>query len=773
MKIKKKKVTPIYPHNEWEIIEDKFEVEHNFRNETIFSLGNGYLGMRGNFEEGYSGPEGTSLEGTYINGFYETENIKYPEVAYGYPEKSQTMLNITNGKIIKLYIEGEEFDLLSGEVSEYKRKLDLRYGLLKRSLVWRSPAGREVKINITRLVSLTNKHLAAICYQVTPLNFTGEIRIYSAIDGDVQNLQADKDPRVGSNLQGRVLNMIKKKSSEQAGALLQKTKNTGFLLACAMRNQLISSDFSVKTVADEFIIGTNYYLTAQKGEDIKLYKYLGYVTSKNNDGSILERVEEIVAEAEKTGFSKLAQEQEEYLAEFWEHADIKVKGDNAVQQGLRFNAFHLLQSVGKDGKTNIGAKGLTGEGYEGHYFWDTEIYILPFFLYNKPEISKKLLTYRYNTLEQARKRALEMGFKRGALFPWRTIGGEECSTFFPAGTAQYHINADIAYAIKKYIEATGDQDFLINYGSEILFETSRLWMELGSFIKRKNNLFCINAVTGPDEYTAIVNNNFYTNLMARENLYFAYETAVWIRENDSEQYKSLSKKINLTAEEILDWKRAADNMYIPYDCKLDIFPQDDTFLDKPIWDLENTPADKFPLLLHYHPLIIYGSQVCKQPDVVLALFLLSNKFTKEQKKKNYDYYEQITTHDSSLSPSIFSIIASEIGYREKAYDYFLSTVRLDLDDYNGNTKDGIHTACMGGAWLSLVYGFAEMRVYNDILSFDPYLPDNWREYSFKVTYRGRLIEVTVNKAGTFFKLLDGDNLTILHKKKKMILSQET
>ena len=769
MKIKKNKVIPIYPISEWEIVEEEFRVEHNFRNETIFSLGNGYLGMRGNFEEGYCGPEGTSLEGTYINGFYETADLKYPEIAYGYPEKSQTMLNITNGKTIKLYLEDEEFNMFSGEVIKYRRTLDLRHGVLKRSLIWRSPAGREVRLNITRLVSLSKKHVAAICYEITPLNFEGEIRIYSALNGDVQNLQAEKDPRVGSHLKGRVLDIIDKKINEEGGAFLQRTKNTGFLLACAMSNQLEYPAFSVSTFSEELLIGTNFTFPAKKGETIKFYKYLAYLTCKKNGDHLSGKAEKVVVDAYKAGWSQLFQEQKALMAEFWEHADIEVKGDQVVQQGLRFNAFHLLQSVGRDGQTNIAAKGLTGEGYEGHYFWDTEIYISPFFNFNNPGISKKLLTYRYNTLDYARKRAIEVGFQRGALFPWRTIGGEECSTFFPAGTAQYHINADIVYAIKKYIEVTEDQEFLIEGGSEILFETARLWMELGAFIARKDNRFCINVVTGPDEYTALVDNNFYTNMMARENLYFAYQTAVWMKENSPESFKQLSKKIGLEDEELALWEKAANHMYIPYDRQLGIFPQDDTFLDKPIWDLEKTPADKFPLLLHYHPLLIYGSQVCKQPDVVLALFLLSQKFTARQKKRNYDYYEKITTHDSSLSPSIFSIVASEIGYTEKAYDYFLSTVRLDLDDYNGNTKDGIHTACMGGSWLCVVYGFAGMRVYDDILSFSPYLPAQWEEYSFKITYRGRLIRVTVNKAGASYQLLEGDALTIYHHKKKMHL----
>lgn len=768
MKVKKE-IIPIYPTKPWEIVEDKFSPEHNLRNETIFALGNGYLGMRGNFEEGYTGLQGTSVEGTYINGFYDTEDLKYPEIAHGYPGKSQTMLNLTNGKIIKLYLEDEEFHMLSSELLAYRRTLDLRNGVLHRNLVWRSPTGREIRLAITRLVSLTNKHVAAIAYEVTLLNFAGKIRIFSALDGDVQNLQAERDPRVGSPLTGRVLDVVAQNINNEGGTLLQKTKKTGFYLACAMRNRTDGPLTKVKTYREPLKVGASYEFAAEQGQTIRFFKYLAYVTSKEEDPNLPAQAANFAQKAQRIGFDSLWQEQKAYLNSFWTQADIEIKGDSLVQQGLRFNAFHLLQAVGKDGVTSIGAKGLTGEGYEGHYFWDTEIYLVPFFINNNPAISKALLTYRYSTLDQARARALEIGLSQGALYPWRTIGGEECSTFFPAGTAQYHINADIAYAIQKYAELTGDQEFLLRYGAEILFETARLWMEIGEFNPRKENLFCINVVTGPDEYTVLVDNNCYTNLMAQEHLNFAVRTAAWMKEEETDRYQDLCVRIGLVEEEIELWQKAAERMYIPYDRKLEIYAQDDTFLDKPVWDLKATSSDKFPLLLHYHPLLIYRAQVCKQPDVILALFLLSNQYSMEQKKRNYDYYERITTHDSSLSPSIFSVVASEIGSYDKAYSYFKATVRLDLDDYNGNTKDGIHTACMAGSWLCVVYGFAGMRVYNDVLSFAPYLPEHWEEYSFNITYRRRVIRVTVNKDGTVYQLRHGEPLMIYHFQEKRIL----
>lgn len=770
MKRKQNKGQPIYPPHEWEIVEEQFLPVYNLRNETIFTLGNGYLGLRGNFEEGDAGLAGTSVEGTYINGYYETVELKYPEIAYGYPETSQTMLNVTNGKVIKLYLEDEEFQMFSGELLTYQRRLDLRNGVLHRDLVWRSPAGREVKVAITRLVSFTNKHVAAIAYEVTPLNFSGKVRLFSALDGDVQNLQAGTDPRVGSHLTGRALEVLAQNVNDEGGALLQQTKKTGFYLACAMRNQVEGPLTQVQTERLPLKVGVSYEFAGEAGQAIRLYKYLAYVTAKDGASDLCPKAESLAWQAGKAGFTRLQQDQQDYLAAFWAQADIEIKGDPLVQQGLRFNAFHLLQAVGKDGVTNIGAKGLTGEGYEGHYFWDTEIYMIPFFINSNPAISKALLTYRYHTLDQARKRALAIGLTRGALYPWRTIGGDECSAFFPAGTAQYHINADIAYAIQKYVEFTGDREFLFTYGAEILFETARLWLEIGAFNPRKDNRFCINVVTGPDEYTALVDNNFYTNLMAREHLKYAVQTAAWMEAEASAEYQNLCAKIGLDAEEIALWRRVAEHMYLPYDPGLKIYAQDDTFLDKPVWDLAATPPEKFPLLLHYHPLLIYRAQVCKQPDVLLALFLLSAQFTTAEKKRNYDYYERITTHDSSLSPSIFSIVASEIGYHDKAYDYFTSTVRLDLDDYNGNTKDGLHMACMAGSWLCVVYGFAGMRAANGVLSFAPYLPEAWQEYRFNVAYQGRIIHVVVNKEGTSYQLREGEPLVIFHHQEKRVLT---
>jgi alpha,alpha-trehalose phosphorylase len=760
-----------YPYEEWKISENKFETENNYIDETVFTLGNGYIGMRGNFEEGYTGPKGTGFEGIYINGFYESEIIKYGEVAYAYAEKSQTMLNVTDSKIIKLYLEDEEFNMLTGEISDYERVLDMKKGLLKRVLVWVSPKGKKVKIDIERVVSFYNKHLICFKYEVIPINFDGKIRIVSALNGDVTNLVTENDPRVGSGLQGRVLNVEDKNADMDFAFIKQKTKNTKLSLVCAMENRLNTTcNYANRTFIKDLKVEMVYEIEAIKNKSICLNKYIAYTTTKDFDDLLLvNKAKEVLNIAKELGYEGIKEEQKRYLDNFWYRTDVKIKGDKALQQGIRFNMYHLLQSVGRDGKTNIAAKGLTGEGYEGHYFWDTETYILPFFLYNNPEISRKLLEYRYSILDKARERAKQMGISKGALFPWRTINGEECSAYYPAGTAQYHIDADIALAIKRYMDASKDKEFLVSYGAEILFETARMWYELGDFIESKENKFCINCVTGPDEYTAIVNNNTYTNLMAKENLEYAFETAAWMKKNNNKEYIELCKKINIEEIELENWKKAADNIYIAYDENRGIYLQDDSFMDKKSWNFENTPKENYPLLMHYHPLVIYRHQVCKQGDIVLVEFLLSNKFSKEQKKRDYDFYEPLTTHDSSLSKCIFSIIAAEVGYYDEAYEYFMSTARMDLDNHQGNTKDGIHAANMAGTWMSLVNGFAGMRVYDGVLSFNPYIPENLEEYTFKVTYRGRLIEIKVNKEAVKYKLLEGETITILDKGKSLNL----
>ena len=750
-----------YPLDAWCIRETAFDTQSHFLDETLFALGNGYIGLRGTHEEGYRGPAGTSLDGTYLNGFYESEAIHYPEAAYGLAKTNQFMLNVPNAKGVALWLEDERFDLLQGSLARYERTLDFRTGVLTRVVEWVSPQGRRVSVLSRRVVCFENKHLFALEYEVTPLNFAGRVRLVATLDGAVKNQEAGDDPRVGSAVSGPALHPVDSELTANFAALVQRTGNSGFMLVSATATEL-HGPHDTSTQIEGLRLEQTYTVAAQEQQVIRLTKYGSYFSSRDYpESELLWRAKDTLAQAQAGGLRALLLEQEQYLANFWQQADVQIAGDAALQQGIRFNQFHLLQSVGRDGKTNISAKGVTGEGYEGHYFWDTEIYIFPFFLYSKPEIARQLLEYRYAGLAQARTRARQMSHERGALYPWRTIAGEECSAYFPAGTAQYHINADIAYSIKLYMEATGDRDYLLRCGAEIVIETARIWTGIGSYDRAGR--YCINQVTGPDEYTALVNNNYYTNAMARMHLNFAAAIAEDLRANAPADYARIAALAALDESEPAEWRRAADHMLLPYDEALQIHAQDDSFLSKKIWDFANTPAENYPLLLNYHPMVIYRHQVCKQADVVLALLLLSDQFTLADKKRDFDYYEAVTTHDSSLSSCIFSIIASEVGYHDKAYDYFMETARLDLDDTHGNTHYGVHTAAMAGTWLGVAYGFAGMRVVDGRLRFAPTLPKQWQHYTFKIHFQGALLEVRVEPARVEYRLLQGEALSFAHR----------
>ena len=757
-----------YPLDAWCIRETSFDTQSNFLDETLFALGNGYIGLRGTYEEGYSGPAGTSLDGTYLNGFYESEEIHYPEAAFGMAKTNQFMLNVPNAKGIALWIEDERFDLLTGTVASYERTLDFRTGVMLRTVEWVSPQGRRVSVVSRRMVSFENKHLFAIDYQVTPLNFSGAIKLVSVLDGAVKNQEAGDDPRVGSVISGPALHPLDSEQSETFAALIQRTGNSGFTLVSATETILDGAP-PPEISKNAQRLEQSWTITASEQQTVTLTKYGSYFSSRDYPVvELLWRSKDTLAQARAAGFDALRMEQEQYLANFSQQADVEIAGDDALQQGIHFNQLHLLQSVGRDGKTNISAKGVTGEGYEGHYFWDTEIYIFPFFLYSKPEIARKLLEYRYAGLDLARERARQMAHEQGALYPWRTIAGVECSAYFPAGSAAYHINADIAYSIKLYMDATDDQEYLIRYGAEIVMETARIWIGLGSYDRAGR--FCINEVTGPDEYTALVNNNYYTNAMARMHLNFAAQIAERLQLQHPQEFARIAGLAALGAGEPAEWRRAASLMLLPYDEALQIHAQDDSFLDKKKWDFAGTPKDKYPLLLNYHPMVIYRHQVCKQADVVLALLLLSDQFTLEDKKRDFDYYEAVTTHDSSLSSCIFSIIASEVGYHDKAYDYFMETARLDLDDTHGNTHYGVHTAAMAGTWMCVAYGFAGMRVVDGELRFAPTLPKQWQHYTFKIHFKDKLIEVRVEPSRVEYRLLQGDALELSHRGERLAVT---
>ncbi|MBI6020886.1 glycoside hydrolase family 65 protein [Clostridium perfringens] len=753
---------PIYKIEPWNITEEEFLLKNNYRNETTFSLANGYIGTRGTFEEAYDFDVETGLEGNFVNGFYESEHIRYGEWNFGFPTESQSLLNLPNAKIIKLFIEDEEFSMLTGEIEDYNRVLHMKEGRITRDLIWVSPKGKKVKISISRFVSFNNKNLMEIRYKVTPLNFSGNLKFISAIDANVENHTRKTNPLVdygpfGKRLANDYIDSIKDELYYEGTTL-----NSELSIACGAVNKISEENFIRKNFKNYELCGVSYEFYAKENEEIIIDKFIAYSTSLDMNCKKLHGfIKTILSDAKKKGYIEAEREQKEYVEEFWRTADVIIEGDNALQQGIRFNLFHLMQSAGRDGKTGMGAKGLSGEGYEGHYFWDTEMYVIPVFVYTKPDLAKKLLDYRYFTLDKARERARVLGHDKGALYPWRTINGEEASTYFPLGTAQYHINADIAYAFKLYVDVNDDFDYLKDKAAEVLCETARVWADVGSFSEYVGDKYCICAVTGPDEYNAIVDNNFYTNLMARENL----RDAIWalnkIKEKDQLAYDNLVKKIDLKDEEIEYWKKIIENMYFPYDEKRGVYPLDDGFMKRKPWDDSKIPKEKRHLLYeNYHPLFIFRQRMSKQADAILAMYLHSNLFSINELRRNYDFYQEVTLHHSSLSTCIFGILASQIGYDEEAYKYFSQSARMDLDDYHNNFYAGIHAANMAGTWQGIVNGFAGLRTNKGILELNPTIPKEWNAYSFKIFYKKNLLEIKISKDEIEIRLLEGENLEL-------------
>lgn len=736
--------------------------------ETMFALSNGYLGIRGTLDEGRPIHE----PGTFLNGFYEYRPINYGEKAYGFPERGQSMLNCPDGLPIKLFVDGEAFDMAAADILAFERRLDFREGVLHRLLEWRTQTGKRFHLHTSRLVSFADRHLAAIEWELTLPEGGADVAIVSDFVERYPLPPVEGDPRIENGADENAIELLEARHAETRSTFLYRTRSSGFVLGCGMDHHLESdSDFAVGRDAESEAL---VFRSRCAGGTVKLRKYLAYHYGRaDEEEAMLARVGATLDEARRTGFRAIRARQEIDMAAFWKRADVEVESsDSRLQQVIRWNLFQLFQASQRAEGHSIGVRGLTGRTYEGHYFWDTEIYVLPFLIYTAPEAARNVLHFRYRTLDNARERAAELGH-RGAAFPWRTINGEEASAYYAAGTAQYHINADISYAIRKYVEVTGDEDFLHRHGTEILVETARFWRDLGFFSKRRDGQFCINGVTGPDEYNAVVDNNYFTNLMASENMAYAAEIVERMKADAPEAYRDLVARTGLEAEETGEWRQAAELMYLPYDERLQVHPQDDGFLDKEPWDFDNTPEEHYPLLLHYHPLNLYRAQVIKQADTLLAMFLLGDRFTEGEKKRNFDYYDPITTHDSSLSVCIQSIVANEIGYRGKALDYFRFAAVMDLSDVGGNMKHGAHIASIGGTWMAMIYGFGGMRDYRGRISFHPALPDEWPSMQFCLRVRGQLLRIEIDHAETTYRLLEGERLVLWHVSDKVELTAAT
>lgn len=717
--------------------------------ETIFHNANGYIGVRGCLEEGTRKGYDT-IRGSYINGFYDFTKMNQAEKLCGLVEEKQTMVNVADTQTICLRVGEELVSLDTGRILEGERVLDMDGGFTVRRFLYETPAGKLVKIEIKRMTSFALPSLFSIEYKVKAVNFSGQVEFTSWHNGRVQNYSNPDDPRVA----GESVQYLKTEvccAEEGASYILSSTVSSGLKVCTAVAHKISREPVYTQECVDTEDVKARKTVRVflEEGQEVVLEKYTIFTDSIRCE-DCREAAEQKLRTALEQGLDYYYGEQERYLKHFWENSALEITGDEELASAVSYNLYQLMQSVSKDEYGNIAAKGLSGEGYEGHFFWDTEMYIQPFFVLTNPEISRNLIAYRYGILPQARENARILGHKKGALYPWRTIMGRECSGYFPSGSAQYHINGDIAYAAVAYYLATQDLEFMAEKGAEILFETARLWMDVGNYY---NGTFQIHTVTGPDEYTCLVNNNYFTNASAQYNLHWAVRMYRILQEKGME--RQVAERIGLKEEEIYAFEQAERCMYLPYDKTLGINPQDDSFLSKKVWDLKHTKKEEFPLLLHYHPMYLYRYQVCKQADTVLAHFIFEDAQSMETIRRSFLYYEGITTHDSSLSTCIYSIVASRLGMKEKAYEYFGNSAKLDLFNTHKNTKDGIHTANMGGTYMAIVYGFAGLRLKESGLYLAPYLPEKWDSYRFRFLYQGSQIEVETDKRGTRLTLKQG------------------
>jgi alpha,alpha-trehalose phosphorylase len=740
---------PSFSCEPWAVCETHLDPSMLAHSESIFALANGHIGLRGNLEEG----EPHGLPGTYLNSFYETRPLPYPEGGYGYPEAGQAVVNVTNGKIIRLLVDDEPFDVRYGELRRHERTLDFRAGLLRREAEWVSPAGQGVRVTSARLVSLAQRSVAAILYEVEPLEEEARLVVQSELVANEPLPSAmEKDPRAGAGV-GAALESQFSSHHEERVVLAHRTKASGLLMAAGMDHLIDAGHRATTTVESTADLGRVTVATElEPGQRLRVVKLLAYGWSHQRSlPSVRDQVEAALAGARRSDWEGLAEAQRKYLDEFWERADVELEGDAELQQAVRFALFHTLQSGARAEQRAIPAKGLTGSGYDGHTFWDTEAYVLPVLTYTAPHAARDALRWRHTTLDLARARAAVLGLD-GATFPWRTIRGQECSGYWPAGTAGFHVNAGIADAAIRYHQATGDDAFEREFGLELLVETARLWRSLGHH--DAHGRFRIDGVTGPDEYSAIADNNVYTNLMAQRNLWGAAEAV--------QRHPDRARELGIDAEEAAGWRDAAEAILIPYDAELEVHPQAEEFTEHAVWDFAGTTAEQYPLLLHFPYYDLYRKQVVKQADLVMALFRRGDAFTAEEKARDFAYYEALTVRDSSLSACIQAVVAAEVGHLDLAYDYFAEAALLDLEDTNHNTRDGIHLASLAGAWIGAVCGFGGMRDHGGSLTFTPRLPQALNHLAFRLCFNGRRLEVRVGHREARYSLLEGDPLEITH-----------
>jgi alpha,alpha-trehalose phosphorylase len=736
----------------WAIRETELNLDMLAQTESVFALANGHIGLRANLDEG----EPFGMPGTYLNGLYEVRPLPYAEAGYGNPEAGQTVVNVTNGKIIRLLVDDEPFDVRYGELRSHERVLDLRSGLLRRSAEWVSPTGRPVRISSTRLVSFSQRAVAAVRYEVEPLDAATRVVVNSELVANERLPETEQDPRAAAALSAPL-------RSEYFGhlgvgcVLVHSTAASGLRMAAAMDHLIdgpANTDMTSESLED---LGRVMVIAdVAPGKPLRVTKLLSYGWSRRRStAAVRDQVRAALAEAKHTGWDGLVSEQRAYLDDFWARSDVELDGDAELQQAVRFALFHALQAGARAEQRAIPAKGLTGPGYDGHSFWDTEAFVLPLLTYTIPHAARDALRWRHRTLELARERARVIGLK-GAVFPWRTIHGEECSGYWPAGTAAFHIGAAIADAVARYQATCDDEGFAKGVGLELLVETARMWRSLGHHDVQGR--FRIDGVTGPDEYSAIADNNVYTNLMAERNLREAF--------NAAERNPREAKELGADDEETAAWRDAAQAIVVPYDQELRVHPQAESFTEHERWDFEATAPDQYPLLLHFPYFDLYRKQVVKQADLVLALHMRGDVFDAEEKARDFAYYERLTVRDSSLSACTQAVMAAEVGHLELAYDYLCESALIDLGDVQHNTRDGLHIASLAGTWVGAVAGFGGMRDHDGVLSFMPRLPAALTRLTFRLCVRGRKLLVEVEPRRATYSLLEGSPLEIVHHGKR-------
>lgn len=748
-----------YAVEPWCLRETELHLDILAESESLFALSNGHIGWRGNLDEG----EPHGLPGSYLNGVYESRPLPYAEAGYGYPEAGQTVINVTNAKLVRLLVDDEPFDVRYGQLRAHERVLDFRTGLLERRVEWASPGDRVVRVRSTRMVSLVQRSIAAICFEVESVDRPLRVVLQSELMANEALPPASGDPRVSAVLEAPL------RSQEHAchdarAVLVHRTAASGQLLAAAMDHVLDAPpSMQATTEVSEDLARVTVTAKLEPGERLRLVKFVAYGWSAvRSEPAVRDQVDAALTAAVQTGWDGLMAEQRAYLDDFWGRADVEVGGDAELQQAVRFSVFHVLQAGARAEGRAIPAKGLTGPGYDGHAFWDTEAFVLPVLIYTVPDAAAHALRWRQSTLPMALDRATQLGLK-GAVFPWRTITGAECSSYWPAGTAAFHVGADIADAVVRYVFATGDDKFETDVGLELLAQTARLWRSLGH--RDAQGRFRIDGVTGPDEYSALADNNVYTNLMAQHNLRSAADAAA--------RHPDRCRQLGIDPEETARWRDAAEAMYIPYDESLGVHPQAEGFTSREVWDFAATSAEQYPLLLHFPYFELYRKQVVKQADLVLAMHLRGEAFTDEQKSRNFTYYEALTVRDSSLSACTQAVMAAEVGQLSLALDYLREAALMDLGDLERNTRDGLHVAALAGTWIALVAGLAGMRERNGALRFAPRLPEGITRLAITISVQHRRLRVEIAPDTTTYRLLNGEPLEVLHDGEPAIVRTES